>query len=89
VEREKNIDLPYNFEGIDQVPETKYSFMFKSLLGTHKVHLDRLDDHLIKIYRGVLYSMAAYDEEFLMEYTEKTFAERVLESLRNIREKGD
>lgn len=34
---EKAIDIPYNFEGIDKVPDTKYSYMFKSLVGTHKV----------------------------------------------------
>lgn len=51
--------------------------------------MDKLDDHLIKIYRGVLYSLAAQDEEFLYEYTEKSFADRALESLRNLQEKGD
>ena len=33
--------------------------------------------------------MAARDEEFLLEYTEKRFAERLLKSLDDIQSKGD
>lgn len=33
--------------------------------------------------------MAANDEEFLLEYTEKRFAERLLKSLELVKSKGD
>lgn len=33
--------------------------------------------------------MAAHDEEFLSEYTEKGFSEKLLQSLKGLREKGD
>ena len=35
-------------------------------------------DHLLKIYNGAIYSMAAKDEEFLYEYLEKGFAKKLL-----------
>jgi len=35
-------------------------------------------DHLKKIYFGTLYSIAAIDEEFLREYLEPGFAEKLI-----------
>lgn len=51
--------------------------------------MDRLLDHLIKIYKGTLYSMAAQDSEFLREYCEERFANRVIESLGRLEQQGD
>ena len=63
--------------------------MGRSLLEWNRVRGDKLINYLTKIYKGVLYSMAARDEEFLYEYTEKRFADRILKSLDEIKDKGD
>ena len=54
----------------------------------HKIPRDFVTNHLNKIYNGVLYSIAARDEEFLSEYLEKYFSERLLRSLTDLSKKG-
>jgi len=49
---EKKIDLPYNFEGIDSVPEEKTSFLGENIFMETRVRKNKLLDHLIKIYKG-------------------------------------
>jgi hypothetical protein len=38
-------------------------------------------EHLIKIYKGYLYASADHDKEFLNEYLEKNFADKVIQNL--------
>ncbi len=54
----------------------------------HKVPKDFVISHFNKIYSGALYSMAARDEEFLTEYLEKNFSERLLKSLSELSKQG-
>lgn len=54
----------------------------------HKIPKEFVTNHLNKIYTGALYSMAARDEEFLGEYLEKRFCEKLLNSLTDLTKKG-
>lgn len=54
----------------------------------HKIPKDFVLNHLNKIYTGTLYSIAGRDEEFLGEYLEKYFSERLLQSLTTLSKKG-
>ena len=49
---EKKIDIPYNFEGIDSVPDEMNSFLGENIFLSSRVRKQKLFDHLIKIYKG-------------------------------------
>jgi len=62
--------------------------MLERVFAFHKIPKDFVTNHLNKIYTGVLYSIAARDEEFLNEYLEKHFCERLLKNLTELSKKG-
>ncbi|CAD8154489.1 unnamed protein product [Paramecium octaurelia] len=82
-------DIPYNFEGIDQIPETKDSFLFQQILNENEIREKTLQTHLIKMYQGFLMSMEVADETYLNEYCEKGFAEKTLEALEKLKMRGE
>ena len=54
----------------------------------HKLPRHFIEEHLYKIYQGMIYSMANLDEEFLTEYLEKSFSTKLIQSLKVLKEKG-
>jgi len=82
------LDLPYKLYGNQAKVEYKSGYMGDRIFSYHKVPKDFVTNHFNKIYSGVLYSIAARDEEFLSEYLEKNFSERLLASLTNLSKQG-
>lgn len=82
-------DIPYNFLGIDNIPDVKFSFLFDEMLNQNEILPKQLLGHLIKIYKGLLHSLSTGDAEFITEYCEETFAEKTLQSLDRLRQAGD
>ena len=62
--------------------------MTNRLFSEQKVPEPFVLDYLYKIYLGTLKSMVEGDEEFLSEYLEKGFAERLVRRIKEMREKG-
>jgi hypothetical protein len=62
--------------------------MGERVFAQHKIPKNMIIDHIYKIYQGTLYSMANLDEEFLGEYLEADFSNRLINSLKKMRDSG-
>lgn len=82
-------DIPYNFEGIDQIPETLESFLFQQVLNENEIKEKTLITHFIKMYQAFLMSLEVADETYINEYCEQGFALRTLESLEKLKMRGE
>lgn len=56
-------------------------FIAHNIFANHKIPQHLITDHLIKIFRGYMYATAANDHEFISEYLEKNFSEKVIKNL--------
>jgi len=62
--------------------------MVSRMFSEHKVPEHFIMDYLYKIYLGTLKAMADNDEEFLREYLEKNFSDKLVARLKEMRGKG-
>ena len=62
--------------------------MPERVMSYYGIHHTTITDYLLKIYKASLFSIADKNEEFMKEYWEKGFMERVLESIDVAKEKG-
>ena len=61
--------------------EESLQFLSENVFAHHKIPKDMVFDHLNKIFTGTLYAIADKEEEFLNEYCEKSFANRLIKSV--------
>ena len=64
------------------------NYIVQRMFSQHKVPEQFVLDYLYKVYLGTLKSMVDNDEEFLDEYLEQSFAEKLKLRLKEMREKG-
>ena len=82
-----NINLPWLINGAPEM-EIKTRFIGDQVFSRLHVHKGEVLEHLFKIYRAVLLSAADGDYEFLREYCEETFAEKLIQRIEQLKEKG-
>ena len=70
------------------MPEPKQGFIGEQIFTTSRVPRDYVLHHLYKIFSGVLYSIENQDEEFLNEYCEKNFSDKLMKNLKYYKSKG-
>lgn len=58
------------------------------MFSEHKVPDNFVMDYLFKVYMGTVKAMADHDEEFLGEYLEKSFATKLGQRLKTLKDKG-
>jgi len=71
-----------------EIPEIKTGFMGERVFAESKIPKSMVLNHHCKIFEGMMYSMAALDEEFLNEYLEAHFAQRLIDNLKDLANKG-
>lgn len=64
------------------------NYIVQRMFSEHKVPDNFVLDYLFKVYMGTVKAMAENDEEFLSEYLEKSFSDRLVQRLKTLKEKG-
>ena len=64
------------------------NYIYHRIYGQHRIPIHFIEDYLYKIYLGLLHSIAQLDEEFLSEYLEEKFAEKLISRLKYLKEEG-
>lgn len=85
---EEEIDLPFKLSGMNPRVPDRISYLGERIFSEQKIPQQLVLNHLFKIYNGVIYSIAAQDAEFLTEYCEKSFAERLIKRLETLNKQG-
>ena len=79
------INLPWLINGAPEI-DIKTRFMGDQIFSRLRVHKGEVLEHLFKIYRAVLLSAADSDYEFLREYWEETFSNKLIKRLDKLKE---
>lgn len=82
------INFPYRFEGFPFIPEEKASIFFKQILSYANLSPFWLLEHYTKIFKGLLYSIAANDQEFIKEYTNEELANAIFDGINRVKTKN-
>lgn len=67
----------YKMYGTKDSYEPQTSYMANRLMGYYGVEHEVICDHLMKIFRGTLFSTATKDNKFFEEYVEVGLANRI------------
>lgn len=67
---------------------TQDNYIVQRMFSEHKVPDNFVMDYLFKVYMGTVKAMADQDEEFLGEYLEKSFATKLGQRIKTLKEKG-
>jgi hypothetical protein len=84
---EVSINLPWLINGAP-FNEIKTRFMGEQIFSRMKVHRAEVLQHLFKIYRAVLLSSADRDFDFLEQYCEEIFFEKLRNRLNQLHTNG-
>lgn len=68
--------------------EPQTSYMANRLMGYYGVEHEVICDHLMKIFRGTLFSTATKDNKFFEEYVEVGLANRIKADIQSMENKG-
>lgn len=71
-----------------KMPKTKTAYMPERVFAQYRIPKYMVIDHLKKIYLGTLHSIVDLDEEFLKEYLEPTFADKLIKTVIDYKNKG-
>ena len=85
---DKQLDIPYKLYGTKPDIPDKLSYMGERIFAEHRIPKEFVLNHLFKIYVGMIYSIANRDEEFILEYCEKNFAEKLCQRLKTLEDEG-
>ncbi|CAI2373281.1 unnamed protein product [Moneuplotes crassus] len=83
----KNLNIPWLINGVPEM-EIKQRFLGDQIFSRMKIHKGEVLEHLYKIFRATLLSAADRDYDFLKEYCEETFADKLIKRLENLRKEG-
>ena len=82
-----SINLPWLINGVPEM-EIKTRFIGDQIFSRLKVHKGEILEHLVKIYRAVLLSAADSDFDFIKEYCEETFYDKLIRRIKQLDKSG-
>lgn len=71
-----------------KMPKIQTAYMAERIFAEQRIPKYMVIDHLKKIYFGTLNSIIELDEEFLNEYLEPTFAKKLIQKIKDLKNSG-